>query len=61
MVYIQDLSKQYGIPFELLFRPSNTPIGTVETVDSESETEVDMGEDEPADVEEPQRLDEPNS
>jgi capsid protein len=61
MVHIQDLAKEYGIPFELLFRPTNTPIGTVETVDSESETEVDMGEDEPADVEEPQRLDEPNS
>jgi capsid protein len=61
MVHIQDLAKEYGIPFELLFRPTNTPIGTVEAVDSESETEVDMGEDEPADVEEPQRLDEPNS
>jgi capsid protein len=33
MVYIQDLSKQYGIPFELLFRPSNTPVGTVDQVD----------------------------
>jgi capsid protein len=61
MVHIQDLAKEYGIPFELLFRPTNTPIGTVEAVDSESETEIDMGEDEPADVEEPQRLDEPNS
>jgi capsid protein len=61
MVHIQDLAKEYGIPFELLFRPTNTPIGTVEAVDSENETEVDMGEDEPADVEEPQRLDEPNS
>ena len=61
MVHIQDLAKEYGIPFELLFRPTNTPIGTVEAVDSETETEVDMGEDEPTDVEEPQRLDEPNS
>lgn len=33
MVYIQDLSKQFGIPFELLFRPSNTPVGTVDAVD----------------------------
>jgi len=33
MVYIQDLSKTYGIPFELLFRPSNTPVGTVDQVD----------------------------
>ena len=33
MVFMQDLSKQYGIPFELLFRPSNTPVGTVDSVD----------------------------
>ena len=33
MVYIQDLSVKYGIPFELLFRPSNTPVGSVEAVD----------------------------
>jgi len=37
MVHIQDLAKQYGIPFELLFRPTNTPIGTVEAVDSEDQ------------------------
>jgi capsid protein len=35
MVHIQNLAKQYGIPFELLFRPTNTPIGTVEAVDDE--------------------------
>ena len=35
MVHIQNLAKQYGIPFELLFRPTNTPIGTVESVDDE--------------------------
>jgi hypothetical protein len=52
MVHIQDLAKQYGIPFELLFRPTNTPIGTVEAVDSE---------DEPADMEEPASEDQPNS
>jgi capsid protein len=61
MVHIQDLAKEYGIPFELLFRPTNTPIGTVEGVDSEAETEADMGEDEPSDIEEPKQLDEPNS
>lgn len=33
MVYIQDLAVKYGIPFELLFRPSNTPVGSVEAVD----------------------------
>lgn len=33
MVYIQDLAAKYGIPFELLFRPTNTPVGTVEQVD----------------------------
>jgi hypothetical protein len=35
MVHIQNLAKQYGIPIELLFRPTNTPIGTVEAVDEE--------------------------
>ena len=57
MVHIQNLAKQYGIPFELLFRPTNTPIGTVEAVD-ESE---DESEDEPAEMEEPESEDEPNS
>ena len=61
MVYIKDLAAQYGIPFELLFRPSNTPVGTIggdvmEGPESEAE-----GEDEPADQEEPEELDEPNS
>ena len=51
MVHIQNLAKQYGIPFELLFRPTNTPMGTVESVD----------EDEPAEIEEPASEDEPNS
>ena len=51
MVHIQNLAKQYGIPFELLFRPTNTPMGTVEAVD----------EDEPAEIEEPESEDEPNS
>ena len=60
MVHIKDLAAEYGIPFELLFRPTNTPVGTVMT-EAETETEADMGEDEPADVEEPQQLDEPNS
>ena len=63
MVYIKDLAAQYGIPFELLFRPSNTPVGTIggdvmEGPESEDEAE---GEDEPADQEEPEELDEPNS
>jgi capsid protein len=29
MVHIKDLAEEYGIPFELLFRPSNTPVGTI--------------------------------
>ena len=53
MVHIQNLAKQYGIPFELLFRPTNTPMGTVES--------VDKSEDEPAEMEEPKSKDEPNS
>ena len=59
MVYIKDLAAQYGIPFELLFRPSNTPVGTIGgDVMEGPEAE---GEDEPADQEEPEELDEPNS
>ena len=53
MVHIQNLAKQYGIPFELLFRPTNTPMGTVEAVDD--------SEDEPAEMEEPESEDEPKS
>ena len=53
MVHIQNLAKQYGIPFELLFRPTNTPIGTVEGVEE--------SEDEPAEMEEPESEDEPIS
>lgn len=34
MAHIQNLAKQYGIPFELLFRPTNTPIGTLAQVDT---------------------------
>lgn len=33
MAHIQKLAADYGIPFELLFRPTNTPIGTVAQVD----------------------------
>jgi hypothetical protein len=62
MAHIKDLAAEYGIPFELLFRPTNTPVGTVEAdMESESESETDMGEDEPPEVEEPKQLDEPNS
>ena len=34
MAFLQVLAKQYGVPFELLFRPSNTPLGTVAQVDT---------------------------
>lgn len=34
MAFLQNLAKQYGIPFELLFRPTNTPIGTLAQVDT---------------------------
>jgi capsid protein len=60
MVHIKDLSAEYGIPFELLFRPTNTPVGTV-VIEPDMTDEVDMGEDEPPDVEEPDALDQPNS
>ena len=53
MAHIQNLAKQYGIPFELLFRPTNTPMGTVEAVDE--------SEDEPEEMEEPESEDEPKS
>jgi capsid protein len=54
MAHIQNLAKQYGIPFELLFRPTNTPVGSVEAVESEDEPaemeEPASAEDEPSDL-----------
>jgi capsid protein len=44
--FIKELADKRGLAFELLYRPSNTPIGTVEAVDSEDE---------------PAAIDEPNS
>jgi hypothetical protein len=60
MVHIKDLAEQYGIPFELLFRPSNTPVGTISGDVMEGPESPEM-EDEPADQEEPEELDQPNS
>jgi hypothetical protein len=57
MVHIKDLAEQYGIPFELLFRPSNTPVGTI----SGDVMEGPEMEDEPSDQEEPESEDQPNS
>jgi capsid protein len=50
--FIKELADKRGLAFELLYRPTNTPIGTVEAVDSE---------DEPAEMEEPESEDKPNS
>ncbi len=60
MAHIKELAAEYGIPFELLFRPTNTPVGTVQPAELEIESQSE-GEDEPADQEEPQELDQPNS
>ena len=60
MAHIKELAAEYGIPFELLFRPTNTPVGTVQPAELEIESESE-GEDEPADQEEPEELDQPNS
>jgi capsid protein len=57
MVHIKDLAEQYGIPFELLFRPSNTPVGTI----SGDVEEGPESEDEPASMEEPESEDQPIS
>lgn len=57
MVHIKDLANEYGIPFELLFRPTNTPVGTVVLDQTDMTDQPDMGEDEPPDVEEPDALD----
>lgn len=59
MVHIKNLAEEYGIPFELLFRPSNTPVGTI--VGEVEEGPESEGEDEPASMEEPGSEDEPNS
>jgi capsid protein len=58
MVHIKNLAEEYGIPFELLFRPSNTPVGTIS---GDVEMEGPESEDEPASMEEPASEDEPNS
>ena len=58
MVHIKDLAAEYGIPFELLFRPTNTPVGTVQPAEAAIEA---AGEDEPDELEEPASEDEPNS
>jgi capsid protein len=60
MVHIKDLAAKYGIPFELLFRPSNTPVGTISGDVMEGPESPEM-EDEPADQEEPESEDQPNS
>jgi len=60
MVHIKDLAAKYGIPFELLFRPSNTPVGTI-SGDVEEGPESPEMEDEPASMEEPESEDQPNS
>jgi len=57
MVHIKDLAAEYGIPFELLFRPTNTPVGTVVLDQTDMTDQPDMGEDEPQDVEEPDAID----
>ena len=61
MVHIQNLAAEHGIPFELLFRPSNTPLGTVYNVEKDEAEEGPEMEDEPADQEEPESEDQPNS
>jgi capsid protein len=58
MVHIKNLAEEYGIPFELLFRPSNTPVGTIS---GDVEMEGPESEEEPASMEEPASEDEPNS
>jgi len=60
MVHIKNLADEYGIPFELLFRPSNTPVGTI-SGDVEEGPESPEMEDEPASMEEPESEDQPNS
>lgn len=59
MVHIKNLAEEYGIPFELLFRPSNTPVGTI--VGEVEEGPESEGEDELASMEEPESEDKPNS
>ena len=62
IAFMMGLANERGIPFELLYRPTNTPVGTVENSDMESESESESeGEDEPADQEEPEELDQTNS
>jgi len=59
IAHIKATAEKHGIPFELLFRPSNTPVGTI--VGEVEEGPESEGEDEPASMEEPESEDEPNS
>jgi capsid protein len=49
MVHIKDLADQYGIPFELLFRPSNTPVGTIsgDVIEGPEAPEAEVDEEAP--------------
>jgi hypothetical protein len=49
MVHIKDLAEQYGIPFELLFRPSNTPVGTIsgDVIEGPEAPEAEVDEEAP--------------
>jgi capsid protein len=57
IAHIKATAEKHGIPFELLFRPSNTPVGTI----SGDVMEGPESEDEPASMEEPESEDQPNS
>ncbi|MEY4403850.1 MAG: hypothetical protein RIR91_1885, partial [Verrucomicrobiota bacterium] len=39
MAHVAHLAKEYGLPFELLYRPSNTPAGTLSPLTENAEEE----------------------
>jgi capsid protein len=67
MLHIKNLAEEYDIPFELLFRPSNTPVGTItgevemEGPEAPEAPEVESQEDDMEDDDSDEATAQPNS
>jgi capsid protein len=63
LAHIKATAAKHGIPFELLFRPSNTPVGTIsgDVMEGPEATEVEPEEDDMEDDDSDVTPDQPNS
>jgi capsid protein len=63
LAHIKATAAKHGIPFELLFRPSNTPVGTIsgDVMEGPEATEVEPEEDDMEDDDSDVSPDQPNS